>query len=477
MGLPDRDLPGRNTGQPIAQHGADPSALMPRRRFLGAGAAALAGAALPATGHATSGAGPKSGSASSPGEGKARRERAFLFGAATAGHQVEGNNTNSDIWFLENIKPTRFSARSGDACDSYHRYEEDIALLRSFGLDSYRFSVEWARIEPSPGQFSNAELDHYKRMIETCHRHDVRAVVTFNHFACPQWFSTMGGWTSAQAPDLFARYCDKVARHLADGIHMAVTLNEPQLGRIQHWIAGFQSPASRAALERQREAARKASGSSDYMAFHISDDAAVLDNLIGAHRQGYAAIKSVAPDLPVGVSLAIIDYQGEGADSRVEEVRDYVDGAWLRAAAECCDFVGVQNYGRDRVGADGLLPAPAGSERNMLTLEYYPAGLGHAVRRVYEATGKPVLVSENGIATADDSQRIRYIDEALAGLKAAMKDGVPVLGYIHWTLLDNYEWSLGYWPRFGLVAVDLKTFERKPKPSAVHLGMRARSWS
>jgi beta-glucosidase len=400
----------------------------------------------------------------------------FLWGAATSGHQIEGNNTNSDIWFLENIRPTKFGVRSGDACDSYHRYEEDIRLLKSFGLNCYRFSVEWARIEPSPGQFSNGELSYYKKVIDTCHRYGVHPIVTFNHFSCPQWFSSWGGWTKPDSADLFARYCDQTARHLAEGIHMATTLNEPQVRRIQHWIPGFTTSASLSLQDRHRQAARAASGSAEYMAFHLADDDIVLPNLIKAHKVGYAAIKAVAPKLPVGVSLAIIDYQAEGSQSRLSEVRDYVDRAWLEAAADTCDFVGVQNYGRDLVGAAGILPTPPSVERNMLNQQYYPAALGNAVRYVHEATGKPILVSENGIATKDDTQRIRYIDDALIGLRSVMNGGVPVLGYVHWSLLDNFEWSLGFAPTFGLVAVDRVTFRRTPKPSALHLGHKAREW-
>ena len=400
----------------------------------------------------------------------------FLWGAATSGHQVEGNNTNSDIWFLENIRPSKFGVRSGDACDSYHRYEEDIRLLKSFGLNCYRFSVEWSRIEPSPGAFSNAELAYYKRVIATCHQYGVQPIVTFNHFSCPQWFSARGGWTRPDSADLFARYCDRTARHLADGIHMATTLNEPQVKRIQHWLPMFATPASLAIQERHRQAARAASGSPDYMAFHLADDEVVLPNLIKAHKLGYAAIKAVAPKLPVGVSLAIIDYQAEGPQSRLSEIRDYVDRAWLEAAADTCDFVGVQNYGRDLVGAAGVLPTPPSVERNMLNQQYYPAALGNAVQYVHAATGKPILVSENGIATRDDAQRIRYIDDALAGLRSVMDKGVPVLGYVHWSLMDNFEWSLGFGPTFGLVAVNRETFQRTPKPSARHLGKKARAW-
>jgi beta-glucosidase len=212
------------------------------------------------------------------------------------------------------------------------------------------------------------------------------------------------------------------------------------------------------------------------MAFHLADDDIVLPNLITAHKVGYAAIKAVAPKLPVGVSLAIIDYQAEGPQSRLSEVRDYVDGAWLKAAADTCDFVGVQNYGRDLVGAAGVLPAPPSVERNMLNQQYYPAALGNAVKYVHEATGKPILISENGIATRDDTQRIRYIDDALIGLRSVINEGVSVLGYIHWSLLDNFEWSLGFAPTFGLVAVDRGTFQRTPKPSARHLGQKAHEW-
>src|SRR5262249_35757385 len=128
----------------------------------------------------------------------------FLWGVSTAGHQIEGSNVNSDVWLLENVKPTMFVERSGDACDSYHRYGEDIALIKAMGLNAYRFSIEWSRIEPSPGGFSIAELDHYKRVIEACHHAGIRPAITFNHFTTPAWFAASGAWLRADGPDLFA---------------------------------------------------------------------------------------------------------------------------------------------------------------------------------------------------------------------------------------------------------------------------------
>ena len=399
--------------------------------------------------------------------------QSFLWGAATAGHQVEGNNVNSDLWLVENIRPTTFSTRSADACDSYHLYEEDVRLLRSFGLDTYRFSLEWARIEPSPGQFSNAELDHYKRMIETCHRHRVKPVVTFNHYTCPLWFAARGGWTSEDSPQLFARFCDRAARHLADGMHLASTFNEPQVRRLQKLLPAMSGPAHKQTVQKALDAARRASGSADFSCFHLGSDDAMQPNLIAAHKAGCQAIKAVCGTLPVGVTLAIVDYQPAGPDSRFREARDQVDAAWLEAA-RTGDYVGVQNYGRSLIDASGMTVEPKSGERNSLNQEVYPASLGNAVRHVHAVTGMPILVSENGLSTNDDAQRVRYIDAAIAGLRAAMDEGVPVLGYIHWSLLDNFEWSLGYYPKFGLIAVDRTSFVRTPKPSAWHLGEIAR---
>jgi beta-glucosidase len=155
--------------------------------------------------------------------------RGFRWGASTAGHQIEGNNVNSDLWLMENIEPKTFVDRSGDACDSYHRFDADIALIKQIGLNSYRFSIEWARIEPSPGQFSNAELDYYKRLIAALRKAGIDPIVTFLHVSAPRWFAEAGGWLNPESPQLFARYCDKAARVLGDGMAYACTINEPQV--------------------------------------------------------------------------------------------------------------------------------------------------------------------------------------------------------------------------------------------------------
>ena len=152
----------------------------------------------------------------------------FTWGAATAAHQVEGNNVNSDLWVLEHCSPTLFEEPSLDACDHYHRFAEDIRLLAGLGLNCYRFSIEWARIEPERGHFSIAALDHYRRMLAACHENGVTPMVTFYHFSSPRWFAGFGGWEKPAAVDLFVRYCERAARHFGDLIWSGVHLQRTQ---------------------------------------------------------------------------------------------------------------------------------------------------------------------------------------------------------------------------------------------------------
>jgi len=397
----------------------------------------------------------------------------FLWGAATAGHQVEGNNTASDLWLLENIKPSDFAEPSGDACNSFELWPQDLDLVRSLGLNSYRFSLEWSRIEPEPGQYSLAMLDHYLRMIEGCRERGLAPIVTFNHFTAPRWFSADGGWTNPEAPARFARFCSVAARHMAKDISHALTLNEPDLPRL---LQALLPPMAFAGQRANLAAAAKALGVPKFVAangVNEEDMPAVQAGLLAGHRLGREAIKTVRPDLPVGVSLAMVDDQAVGDPARRDARRAAIYGEWLDAV-KGDDFVGVQNYERSRTGPDGPLPPPEGSPRNWSGSEIYAPSLGNAVRYVHAATGCPIIVTEHGLGTDDDTLRARFIPESLQGLAAAMADGVPVGGYIHWSLLDNFEWIFGYRPKYGLVAVDRKTFKRTPKPSASVLGAIAR---
>ena len=433
---------------------------MHRRTFL-ATAAAIA---------ATAAAKPLSAIAAGKTKAGGGFPKGFLWGAATAGHQVEGNNVNSDFWALEHAKPTLFREPSGDADNSLELWQADLDLVRSLGLNCYRFSLEWARIEPEPGLFSVAMLDHYKAMIEGCRARGLTPVVTFSHFTAPRWFAARGGWYAPDAPDLFARYCDRAARHLAAKIGYALTLNEPN----PSGDAVLPAPV----LEKvaaMNAAAGRAVGSDNFRSIPLSlaEHETRQKHFLECHRKGRAAIKAARPELPVGVSLAMSDDQAEGTNSLRDAKRNYFHGAWFEAVRSD-DFVAVQNYTRSVWGDKGKLPAPAGVEVNQSGEEIYPASLANVVRYAHQATGKPVFVTEHGLNTDDDRQRAAFIPAALEELQKVVGEGVPVKGYLHWSLLDNFEWIWGYKPRYGLCSVDRTTFKRTPKPSAAVLGAIAR---
>lgn len=401
----------------------------------------------------------------------------FLWGAATAGHQVEGNNVNGDTWLLENVKPTIYAERSGDADNSFELWPQDLDLVKSIGLNTYRFSIEWARIEPEPGMFSIAMLDHYKAIIDGCLEGGLTPFVTFNHFVTPRWFAAKGAWTNPGSADLFGRFCDRSARHLAGGIAYASTLNEPNVSTVvRNSLSAQTFAALKPILDKMNAAAAQAVGSSRFTAgntINVEDPAALTANMIAGHKAGKAAIKAVRSDLPVGVTLAIHDDQAVGKNSIRDAIRAQTYGAWLEAARSD-DFLGVQNYERSLWDSKGHVSPPPGGVRNSAGGEVYADSLANAVRYAHGVAKVPIIVTEHGVNTDDDAIRARLIPTALAELKRVMDDGVPVKGYIHWSLLDNFEWIFGYKYKYGLVAVDRTTFKRTPKPSAEVYGAIAR---
>ena len=397
----------------------------------------------------------------------------FLWGTAISGHQSEGNNLNSDAWLMENMSPSLFRERSGDACDSYHRYAEDFAIAGQLGFNTYRLGIEWSRIEPSEGSFSDAVLDHYARKLEACRAQGLRPVVTFNHFTTPLWFAMRGGFEVADAPDLFARYCGRVAEHLGGLMHLATTFNE---ANIQLLVNLF--PEFAAGLPRAREAiaaAARATDSPQFSRLAFADPAIATPIMQEAHRKGYAAIKAARPSLPVGLTLTTQDIQAVGPESLAEEYRRRLYGDWVEVARSHADFFGVQTYARFRVDARGLVAPPPGAELTLSGYEYYPQALAATIRWAHAAIGKPIYVTESGISTHDDARRIAFIDQALDSVRACLDDGIMVHSYLYWSLLDNFEWTSGYGVPFGLVAVDRRSFRRTLKPSAHHLGAIARA--
>jgi beta-glucosidase len=378
----------------------------------------------------------------------------FLWGTATAAHQVEGGNVNNDHWELEHAEHTPFAEPSGDACDSFHRWPEDLDLVAGAGLNTYRFSLEWSRVEPEEGEFSRAGLDHYRRIVDGCRDRGLTPIVTLVHFTMPRWLLHDGGWTGPKAGDRIARFTEFVSPALADAGYVA-TLNEPNLMAAQPVMG---------AMARRGEPIKGLP----------RPDQAVADALLGLHGRMTQVLRGAGAP-PSGMTLVGREHLAQdGGEERMRAERAAFEDQFLEAA-RADDWLGLQVYTCARFDADGLV-APAPDVQTLAHgMERRPEALGAAVRRAAEVLpGMPLLVTENGIATTDDDDRITFTRDALTGLATAIADGADVRGYVHWSLLDNFEWMLGYRPTFGLVAVDRETFARTPKPSLAWLGEVAR---
>ena len=394
----------------------------------------------------------------------------FLWGASTAGHQVEGGNVNADIWPLEWTSPSLFTEPSGDACDHYHRYPEDIAIMADLGLNAYRFSLEWARIEPEPGYFSRAALDHYRRVIGTCLDHGITPVVTYCHFTTPRWFGGQGAWRSRDAAERFGRFAEAATAHLGDLLGWVATLNEPNVITMMELTGVIPMGTGTGDILESAESAEAGVGGYDPARYQMGLVGADVETMAAIHRAGVEAIKSGPGDAKVGWTLALVDLQaGPGGDERTARARQGAQYDWLDISRDD-DWVGVQTYTRNVLGPDGALPLPEGTPTHQTGWPVYPQALGNTVRLAAERAGVPVLVTENGMATADDEARIEHTKVALDALAGCVEDGIDVRSYLHWTLLDNFEWMAGFAKTFGLIAFDHDTFERTVKPSARWLG-------
>ncbi len=420
----------------------------------------------------------------------------FLLGVATAAHQVEGNNVHSDYWLQENMPHSSFTEPSGIACDHYNRYEEDVRLLAEAGLNTYRFSVEWARIEPEEGRFDEAEVEHYRKVIACCKEQGVEPIVTLLHFTSPAWLIRKGGWEAESTIEYFRRYAVYITEKLGSELKYICTINEANMGlQLAAISRRFQLMAEQA--QKMAEEGKSAEGTvqvgmnfqkmMENMKYAAMENAQAFgtpqpqifvtsrtpegDALIfRAHQAAKEAIKSVHPDIRVGITLSLHDLQalpgGEkfAEDAWDEEFRHYLP--YIQGD----DFLGVQNYTRTQYGPQGQLPCPEGAELTQMDYEFYPEALEHVIRKVHEDFSGNLIITENGIATAEDSRRVEFIRRALTGVERCIEDGIPVKGYCHWSLLDNFEWQKGYSMTFGLIAVDRNNMKRIPKESLYALG-------
>lgn len=416
----------------------------------------------------------------------------FFIGAATAAHQVEGNNIHSDYWAQEQMIHTDFLEPSGDATDHYNRYAEDIRLMAKAGLNAYRFSVEWARIEPEEGHFDEAEISHYMDVIRTCKENGIEPFVTLLHFTSPKWLISKGGWESDETPGYFARYTRFVMERLGKELRYVCTINEANMGvqvaaiaerykkqMMAKMQAGQTDGTVQMGLNLEKMMANQEAAAKERMEiFGVSKTECFTsprtphgdEIVIKAHQAARAVIRETAPHIRTGLTLSLHDIQAlpggeeKAAKEWAEEFTHY-----LPAIADD-DFLGVQNYTRTLMDASGSLPVPEGAELTQMDYEFYPEALEHVLRKVSKDFKGTLIVTENGIASSDDTRRTDFIESALSGVHSCISDGLPVKGYFYWSLLDNFEWQKGYSMTFGLVAVDRSSQKRSPKPSLDFLG-------
>lgn len=423
-------------------------------------------------------------------------EKGFFIGAATAAHQVEGSNINSDCWAQEQMTHTSYIEPSLDAVDHYNRYKEDIRLMAQAGLNAYRFSIEWARIEPQEGIFDEDAVAHYRDVITSCKKNGLEPVVTLHHFSSPKWLISKGGWEAETTPADFARYTRYIMEQLGSELRYVCTINEANMGVQVAAIARRYRQQMMAQMEKAKASGASVDGGVQMglnMQKMMENQKAIAEEsmevfgvaqpqcftnprtprgdelVMEAHKAARTVIREVCPHIKVGLTLSLHDIQAlSGGEGPAQKDWDDEFIHYLPLIEED-DFLGVQNYTRSRYDANGSMPAPEGAELTQMNYEYYPQALENVIRRVAKEFHGDLIVTENGIATADDTRRVAFIETALAGVQSCIADGLPVKGYFHWSLMDNFEWQKGYAMQFGLIAVDRTTQARTPKPSLAYL--------
>ncbi len=388
----------------------------------------------------------------------------FLWGAASSSYQVEGDNDLCDWWAWEKAAGKE---QSGKACRHYELFEQDFDLVRGLGHNAHRLSIEWARIEPEEGRFSDKELRHYAAVLQALKSRGIEPVVTLHHFTNPLWFSRQGGWESPRAVAQFLRYCDVVIRALAGQVHYWITINEPTIYFSHSYFLGAWPPQGR----------------SFFRALTVHD------RLARAHIEAYSLIHRIYKDSGLSrpaVSIAqhisaVVPCRPDFRNKAAARLRDYwhnFEFMDIIARAKTLDFIGLNYYSRNLVDVSSWWPGNLLMEtcskghhplkKNSLGWDIYPEGIYQVLVKL-KRYGLPVMITENGICTNDDSQRWEFLSAHLRQIGLAMEQGITVTGYLYWSLLDNFEWDKGFGPRFGLIDVDYRTFQRTVRPSAVKL--------
>lgn len=399
--------------------------------------------------------------------------KSFLWGASTSAHQVEGGNHNQwSVWELENARSLASAAQhkigyldrwpevkeqasdpnnyvSGRAADHYNLYEKDFDAMQAMGLSAFRFSIEWSRIEPKEGQFDSAAIQHYRDYLKALKKRGLEPVATLYHWTVPVWFDELGGFEKQRNIKYFVRFAEKVLSELGPDLSYITSVNEPDTVMIHGYVTAQHPPQKHSWLR----------------------GAWVYFNLLRAHKRIYKLAKEKSRRFKVGFtkSYACVSPADEHWKSRLATRLDYLvrDDLVLWFVGKKTAFLGVNYYFSDLRQGFQLADHHKDTPRNDLGWEMRPDDLEKVLTRLAKRRKSvPVIVTESGVADYRDSYRQWWIEQSLRAIQAANNKGAKVVGYLHWSLLDNFEWAYGFWPRFGLLEVDYKTMKRTPRASA-----------
>ena len=404
----------------------------------------------------------------------------FLWGAATSSHQVEGNNRNNDWWEWELEGKTQ---SSGAACGHYHKFKEDFLLAKELGHNAHRLSLEWSRLEKEENVWDESEWDHYKTVLDELKKLRITPIVTLNHFTIPLWFRKKGAWLNEESVNIFARFAEKALKELGNKVEYWITINEPNVLAFLSYYYGQWPPCRK----------------------NFNEALLVLKHMIKSHAKSYDLMRKFAgknseiKPPKIGIAKAVTAFHpcrafsardrlsvlmrkwlhNHGTVASLINGRILIPGLAPEAlySKNTLDFIGINYYFRQFIRRDKLFSKnflgevcslrhhPKAGKTTDMGWEIYPKGIYELVKS-FSRYKLPLMITENGIATEDDSLRQTFIKQHLDYLFRAMEEGSSVIGYLHWSLLDNFEWAEGYTKRFGLIHVDYKTQKRTVKPSA-----------
>jgi beta-glucosidase len=404
----------------------------------------------------------------------------FLWGAATSAHQVEGHNVHNDWWAWEQAGGVK--EPSAAACDHYRRFIEDFDLAKSLHHNAHRFSIEWSRLEPEQGAWNDEALAHYAQVVKALRARGLEPVVTLHHYTNPLWAARAGGWAEARMVDWFARYVGRVAEALGSRVRYWVTINEPMVYAYKHYVEGVGPPGAK-----DRSRALR-----------------VAEHVIRAHAAAYRLLHEAQPSAKVSLAKYLpvfapcrAAWPPDWAVSALAErafntafLEAVTEGRWAVPGRRACripeargtlDYLGVNFYRRQFMrwgvrpsrclGEDCPRPHHRRGAADITAMgwDVHPPSFTRTLLRAARLR-LPILVTENGAAMTDDGARWQFIHSHLHAMAQAMRQGARLLGYLYWSLLDNFEWEHGFGPRFGLIEVDYRTQARRVRDSARRYG-------